>query len=126
MKTELSAGQAIYAMLSEALGEKVTKVFPVAAYDATLPYIVYGRTRLENTSAKGGNSAHAIMSVDVYAADYAESVEIAEKVRETLDLTHSKEVGDMHVRFCRLYDASETWIADAYCQSLSFDIAISY
>ena len=44
-KTSLSAGLAVYAVLKEALKDKVTKVYPVVATeDAVMPFLVYRRT----------------------------------------------------------------------------------
>lgn len=123
MKTVLSAGTAVYEVLSEKLANKVTKVFPVVTDEAVLPYVCYHREALETAVAKGAQSADtATIVVDCYAATYNGSVALAEAVREALDNVSITTSAGLNVRSSFLVDAAESWTDDAYLQSLSFKI----
>lgn len=124
----LSAGTAIYDILSRALGDRVTKVFPIAADEATLPYVCYHRDKLEALPYKGSGNytppTVAEVSVDIYAATYKESVTLAEAVRRTLDGAYITTDEGLTVRACWLCDALETWANDAFVQSLVFRLRV--
>lgn len=123
MKTILSAGTAVYEVLSERLANKVTKVFPVVTDEAVLPYVCYHREALETAVAKHAQSADtATIVVDCYAATYNGSVALAEAVREALDNVSVTTSAGLTVRSSYLVDAAESWTDDAYLQSLSFKI----
>lgn len=123
MKTVLSAGTAVYEVLSERLADKVTKVFPVVTDEAVLPYVCYHREALETAVAKHAQSADtATIVVDCYAATYNGSVALAEAVREALDNVSITTSAGLTVRSSYLVDAAESWTDDAYLQSLSFKL----
>lgn len=123
MKTVLSAGTAVYEVLSEKLANKVTKVFPVVTDEAVLPYVCYHREALETAVAKHAQSADtATIVVDCYAATYNGSVALAEAVREALDNVSITTSAGLTVRSSFLVDAAESWTDDAYLQSLSFKL----
>lgn len=123
MKTVLSAGTAVYEVLSEKLADKVTKVFPVVTDEAVLPYVCYHREALETAVAKHAQSADtATIVVDCYAATYNGSVALAEAVREALDNVSITTSAGLTVRSSFLVDAAESWTDDAYLQSLSFKL----
>lgn len=123
MKTVLSAGTAVYEVLSERLANKVTKVFPVVTDEAVLPYVCYHREALETAVAKHAQSADtATIVVDCYAATYNGSVALAEAVREALDNVSITTSAGLNVRSSYLVDAAESWTDDAYLQSLSFKL----
>ena len=123
MKTVLSAGTAVYEVLSERLANKVTKVFPVVTDEAVLPYVCYHRGALETAVAKNAKSADtATIVVDCYAATYNGSVALAEAVREALDNVSITTSAGLNVRSSYLVDATESWTDDAYLQSLSFKL----
>lgn len=123
MKTVLSAGTAVYEVLSERLADKVTKVFPVVTDEAVLPYVCYHREALETAVAKHAQSADtATIVVDCYAATYNGSVALAEAVREALDNVSITTSAGLTVRSSFLVDAAESWTDDAYLQSLSFKL----
>lgn len=123
MKTILSAGTAVYEVLSERLANKVTKVFPVVTDEAVLPYVCYHREALETAVAKHAQSADtATIVVDCYAATYNGSVALAEAVREALDNVSITTSAGLTVRSSFLVDAAESWTDDAYLQSLSFKL----
>lgn len=123
MKTVLSAGTAVYEVLSERLANKVTKVFPVVTDEAVLPYVCYHREALETAVAKHAQSADtATIVVDCYAATYNGSVALAEAVREALDNVSITTSAGLTVRSSYLVDAAESWTDDAYVQSLTFKL----
>lgn len=123
MKTVLSAGTAVYEVLSERLKKKVTKVFPVVTDEAVLPYVCYHREALETAVAKHAQSADtATIVVDCYAATYNGSVALAEAVREALDNVSITTSAGLNVRSSFLVDAAESWTDDAYVQSLTFKL----
>jgi hypothetical protein len=123
MKTVLSAGTAVYEVLSERLADKVTKVFPVVTDEAVLPYVCYHREALETAVAKHAQSADtATIVVDCYAATYNGSVALAEAVREALDNVSITTSAGLTVRSSFLVDAAESWTDDAYVQSLTFKL----
>lgn len=123
MKTVLSAGTAVYEVLSERLQKKVTRVFPVVTDEAILPYVCYHREALETAVAKHSQSADtATIVVDCYAATYNGSVALAEAVREALDNVSITTSAGLNVRSSYLVDAAESWTDDAYVQSLTFKL----
>lgn len=124
--TTLSAGRAIYQKLcnDDSVFSKVTRVFPVVAEEAALPYIAYRRTGMDQALVKGLAGADtATIEVAIFAESYDESVEIAESVRASLDGVQWM-VGGLQVRSCHLTDASETWSDDAFVQTLIFNVKI--
>lgn len=124
----LSAGTAIYEVLNEALKGKVTKVFPVAADEAVLPYVCYHRDKLDTITYKdGGNGSYmppnvAEISVDCFSSTYKGSVILAEEVRKALDGISIRTDDGLIIRACWMCDAVEMWANDAYVQSLVFKL----
>lgn len=119
----LSAGAALYEILSKSLKNDVTKVFPVVTDEATLPYICYRREGLEATPVKYIPSADtALFSVACFAATYQGSVTLAEAVRSILDGYEGVTEQGLYIRSCMLTDAKEEWNNDAYVQMLTFTV----
>lgn len=129
--TSLSAGLIIRDLLvqDEKVGSLTNKIFPVVSEEgATLPYICYRRSALEQTAAKNVSGADTV-TVDVicYSADYAYGVRMAEAVREALDgvQAHYEEDGaSLTARSIKLVDSEEGWEDDAYMQALTFAMKI--
>lgn len=127
MTTSLSAGIVVNDFLtSDTEVMKLTnKIYPVATYESSLPYVVYRRCGLEHNAAKGRGTDTVIIEVSCYAAGYAESVELAEAVRAALDYKASRKgAGRLRVRSITLSDSEEAWEADAYVQILIFKINV--
>lgn len=122
----LSVGTAIYEVLNDKLKGKVTKVFPIAADEATLPYVCYHRDGLEAVPYKDFGNYNppfaAKVTVDCYASSYKESIQLAEAVRKALDGMYITTSEGLTVRSCWLQDALETWADDAFVQSLVFQL----
>ena len=124
-KTSLSTGSIVYDLLSRdaEVSARATKIYPVVADEARLPYIVYRRSRLEHAPAKPWGADTVQVDVLCYAAAYSESVELAEAVRAALDYQKG-EAGGIRMRSCTLADSSEDWTGVAYLQVLNFNIKI--
>lgn len=125
--TSLSAGLVIYDILSKSDDVKATatRVFPVAADNAKLPYVAYRCAGLETTPQKKGVPGADALLVEVgcYAADYSGVVALSEAVRAALDFTQATLDG-LVLRSCILVGMGEGWEDDAYVRMLSFEIRI--
>lgn len=125
-KSILSAGEIIRAILIEdsEVSARVNKIFPVVEDSAELPYIVYRRTQLEQTPAKGRLGADtAGIEILCYTEHYTEGVELAEAVRNALDGVQGESDG-LVMRSCYLTDSEEAWQDDAYVQQLVFNVKV--
>lgn len=125
-KTSLSAGLILYQVLKEAIGDKVTKIYPVVVDKAILPYVVYRRIGMDVIPTKSGRKNADTIHVTIlcYAATYEGSVGLAEDVRLALEgKEYETEEGQL-MRCSNLTDSEEGWENDAYLQTLSFDIKI--
>lgn len=125
-RTSLSAGEIIRALLSKDEDIKklgVTKIFPIVADAAKLPYISYRRTSLEPHALKNGNADTVSIEVLCFADTYPQSVSMAEAVRNVLDGAQS-DVDGLRMRSCLLSASEEDWQNDAFVQQLVFTIKI--
>lgn len=123
-KSSLSAGEIIRAVLVEdpEVAARTTKVFPVVADEAKLPYIVYRRTQLEQEAIKGRRGADTVgIEIICYTEQYTPGVELAEAVRGALDGKQA-EVDGLEMRSCHLTDSEEGWQDDAFMQQLVFTV----
>lgn len=143
-KSSISAGEIIRQCLIEdaSVRLKVTKIYPIIEDKAVKPYIVYRRSGMSQNPVKAGMGADTIiMQVMIYAESYAESIEIAEAVRDCLDGAQEVHLcSDFGVSFddddfgggkeglvmrsCCLTDCQEAYMNDAYVQNLIFTIKI--
>lgn len=124
--TSLSAGYAVYAALKAALGDKVTAVYPVvSAEDAQLPYAVYYRSDSQGEPTKSSVAFDICsVTVEVYAGDYDQSVELIESAREAIERRRLEYTDDgnpmlgLVVDCSRVVDSSEDWDVDCYKQTI--------
>lgn len=125
-RTSLSCGLVIFEALSdsEALREKVTKIFPLVTDTAELPYICYRRAAGEFQQTNSGARDEVSFEVYCFAATYSESVDLAEEVREALDGIRGESECGLRIGACRLSGGEELWEDDAFIQKLVFDIKI--
>lgn len=125
-KTSLSAGQLIRAILlkSEDVTAITENVFPVYRKRADLPYILYGRRTLDPTQTKSKAADTVEIEIDCYTEDYDQGIELAEAVREALDHVEGED-GELSMHSCSMTDAGEMFEADAYVQSLVFNMKIN-
>lgn len=126
----MSAGYLIREILLESpeVAGITTKIYPVVADVAIMPYIVYRRTGFTQTAHKSPapQKADTIqIEVNCYAAGYAGSVELAEAVRTALDgIQATSADGSLRMRSCILEDGDEDIEGDACLQRLLFTIKI--
>lgn len=122
--TSLSAGSLLRTLLqkNETVAGMVTKIFPVVADEARLPYVAYRRLKLLQTPAKGADGADAVeVAVVCYAATYEGALALAEAVRAALDGCQGTDAATgLRLRSCTLIDAPESWDGDAYIEELHF------
>lgn len=126
-KTSLSAGAIIRAVLLEdaEVASRVNKIFPVAADEATLPYIVYRRSELATNPQKSRQPGADEIEMEVlcFTARYGEGVELAEAVRAALDMVSAEHNGQ-RMRGCYLAGGEEFYQDDAFVQQLIFKVKI--
>ena len=128
--SSISAGILLYNILNSnaTLSKLVSKIFPIVVNTATLPYIAYRRASIQRLPVKGGGADTVSMEISCYAASYADSVDLAELVRELLDgmqAAKSTPTGDLVLRSCTLVDGSESYEGDAFCQTLIFEMKLN-
>lgn len=100
-----------------------TKVFPIAADKAELPYISYRRKATEQSPMKQGQFGSDTVTLEVvcYAARYSDSIDLAEAVRAALDCKTAVR-GDLRMRSCTFSGSYEDWADDAFVQVLEFTL----
>lgn len=103
--------------------------YPIIAPEkAVCPYIVYRRAGVGTTPTKlQGHADSASIEVMCCGKTYAQSVELAEAVREALDgIQAISDDGTISMRSCLLSDAKEEWDSDTYIQTLTFTARINH
>lgn len=122
-ETSLSAGAIIRDILlnDESVRNITDKVFPIVIDEAKLPYILYRRSALRHDPTKAGHPGADTVELEVvcYTARYAESIELAEAVRNALDYARTDKM-----RSCVLSGSEEGFEDDAFAQRLVFSIKI--
>lgn len=117
----------IYKLLSEdeeVMG-KVTKIYPVIADVAELPYIYYRRFDGEYTPVKTGVGADtSIVEINCCAEDYESAVDLAELVRKVLD-GRSASDQEMTMRVCRYVRSEDVYQDDAHKVVMEFKVSIN-
>lgn len=101
------------------------KVFPISTrQDVSFPFVVYQRGDLLPDYTKDGLSGDMVNVAFVVASDkYDQSVEIAEALRNALEVKRAKKYGISQIR---LVSASEDIIEDTFVQNLIFSFKIDY
>lgn len=118
--TSLSVGKIVYKVLTDCLGDKVTKIFPIYASNASLPYVAYRQSGMNETFVKNGIGPDvAIVEVAVFASSYDEMNELSEEIRAFVDNKRFNADG-LEVRCVTLIDAREQWADDAYIKTMVY------
>jgi hypothetical protein len=125
MATGISILKSIHTLLSnssELTAIVDNKMFPlIANSDTTFPFVVYRKSSNNIEYCKDGNvSDNFSIEILIVSKTYNESVEIAEVVRQVLELKKIDNITSI-----RLTSVSEDYIEDSYIQNLNFDIKIS-
>ena len=129
METSLNIGKVIKEILyrDEALNTILkNQVFPLIAEEkTTFPFIVYRRNSIRKASTKDYiNDEIASVEIVVASDKYAQSVEIAERVRFVLE--HGGYDGEnFSVDNITLSNASEQYMQNTYIQTLTFELEIN-
>lgn len=124
MESSISVIKNIFRILSsdKTLNEMVgNKIFPIIAEnDITFPFILVTRTSITPITFKTGVAVDKVtFQVVIEDVDYFRTVNIAERVRELLELRHSDYF--KRIEFSNCY---EDFMNDAYQQKLQFSAII--
>ena len=120
MESSISVIKHIFRILSsdKTLNEMVgTKIFPIVADDdVKFPYIILERTSITPYTYKGGVGYDKVtFQIKIADSDYINTINIAEKVRELLELKTSSYFKRIEFSSC-----NEDFLNDTYRQTLQF------
>ena len=120
MESSISINKHIFSILTsdKSLKEMVgTKIFPIVADDdVKFPYIILERTSISPYTYKGGVGYDKVtFQIKIADSDYINTINIAEKVRELLELRTSNSFKRIEFSSC-----NEDFINDTYRQTLQF------
>ena len=121
MESSISVIKHIFRILSsdKTLNELVgTKIFPIVADDddVKFPYIILERTSITPYTYKGGVGYDKVtFQIKIADSDYINTINIAEKVRELLELKTSSYFKRIEFSSC-----NEDFMNDTYRQTLQF------
>ena len=128
-RTCLSAGEPLWNVLEEGLGEKVTTVSPVRVpMDVRMPYVLYGVSGATGRDDKQRTPMDTcLVTLDIFGESYGDCVDISEKARELLcgmRITHTFQDGGTLVVDCsRMTDFEDGMTSDGYYhRSVSFRV----
>lgn len=119
--TAVSVGQKVYELLTSndelMRNIDVNNIFPLIAEEgATFPFIVFRRDGITPNYTKKELATETVsLSVFIASKSYAESVKLAELVREILEL-HK----DSYFNQITLDSVTEDFVEDSYIQELTF------
>lgn len=101
------------------------KIWPLAAIDATaFPFIIYSRDNVNVQYTKCCNHDNqVIITFRVYSNDYLQALDIANKLRDTLE--HNQLItDDIKINEMKLISVSEMYGEDTFCELLSFQMFV--
>nr|WP_320038856.1 DUF3168 domain-containing protein [uncultured Bacteroides sp.] len=94
----------------------------IAPDSVTFPFIVYKRNNLTPEYSKDGLAYNNTdIQVIIGAANYTDSVEVAQLVRNSLELKKGIFAG-INIIECKLTSAEEDFVENSFAQSLTFSI----
>lgn len=125
MINTLRIGEIVYHQLS-GITSIGTKVYPMIAENSTtFPFIIYTRDSLESIYSKDGLIGDVVsISVKVVSATYNEGIDIAQQVRERLNL-HNLIFYEGNKIDSKLVSATESYEENSYIQTLTFSMEIN-
>lgn len=128
MTTGLQIGRAIAALLAAHQGLHAavgSKVFPIVSKEGTsYPFVVYRRNGIEVQYTKDGRSGETVnVDIVIAAGSYAESIGLADMVREAIEGKAFIMSDTLKVRGSQLTAADEEFFEDSnvYTQTLNFN-----
>ena len=115
--TGLSINKHIYSLLSTDEQLKGVTLFPIVAQEETkYPFMLYQRVEMQPIYAKNITVGDKVaVAFKIVSDKYNRTVEIAERVRELLELRTSENYSQVTI-----IDCSEEWNNDGYVQHLTF------
>lgn len=122
----ISIGKVIKTLLVSGLSKTdvKNKIYPLIADESTtFPFIIYRRSSIAPESDKDYTNDSATIQIMIAANNYAESVDLAEKVRTSL-IHKSGTIQTIPVEDISLVDGSEEFIDNTFVQNLIFKITI--
>ncbi len=122
----ISIGKAIKSLLVSGLSKTdvKNKIYPLIADEGTtFPFIIYRRNSITPESDKDYTNDSAYIQIMIAANNYAESVDLAEKVRTSL-IHKNGTIQTIPVEDITLEDGSEEFIDNTFVQNLIFKITI--
>lgn len=122
----ISIGKAIKSLLVAGLHKTdvKNKIYPLIADETTtFPFIIYRRNSITPESDKDQTNDSTTIQIVIAANNYAESVDLAEKVRTSL-IHKSGTIQTIPVEDITLVDGSEEFIDNTFIQNLIFKITL--
>lgn len=122
----ISIGKAIKSLLVSGLSKTdvKNKIYPLIADEGTtFPFIIYRRNSITPESDKDYTNDSAYIQIMIAANNYAESVDLAEKVRTSL-IHKNGTIQTIPVEDITLEDGSEEFIDNTFVQNLIFKITL--
>lgn len=122
----ISIGKAIKSLLVSGLSKTdvKNKIYPLIADEGTtFPFIIYRRNSITPESDKDYTNDSAYIQIMIAANNYAESVDLAEKVRTSL-IHKNGTIQTIPVEEITLEDGSEEFIDNTFVQNLIFKITL--
>ncbi len=122
----ISIGKVIKSLLVSGLSNTnvKNKIYPLIADETTtFPFIIYRRNSISPESDKDQTNDSATFQIMIAANNYAESVDLAEKVRTAL-VHKSGTIQTIPVEDITLVDGSEEFIDNTFVQNLTLKITL--
>lgn len=119
-------GKAVCNILLKELADKVNdRIYPLIADETTeFPFIVYQRSGFNPQNTKDNSDEHVIIDLVIAAESYAESIDIAIRVREALE--HKRGTfSNIYIEDIIIEDASEDYIDNTFLQSITIRVILN-
>lgn len=119
-------GKAVCNILLKKLADKVNdRIYPLIADETTeFPFIVYQRSGFNPQNTKDYSNENVIIDLVIAAESYAESIDIAIRVREALE--HKRGTfSNIYIEDIIIEDASEDYIDNTFLQSITIRVILN-
>lgn len=119
-------GKAVCNILLKELADKVNdRIYPLIADETTeFPFIVYQRSGFNPQNTKDNSDENVIIDLVIAAESYAESIDIAIRVREALE--HKRGTfSNIYIEDIIIEDASEDYIDNTFLQSITIRVILN-
>lgn len=119
-------GKAVCNILLKELADKVNdRIYPLIADETTeFPFIVYQRSGFNPQNTKDNSDENVVIDLVIAAESYAESIDIAIRVREALE--HKRGTfSNIYIEDIIIEDASEDYIDNTFLQSITIRVILN-